>query len=137
MTGTNQALGTIDYMAPEQISETRSVDIRADIYSMGCTLYKLLVGHAPFSVSPHVPDYEIMRGHVEQTPPPLGKFRPDVPAEVAAVVNRMLAKDPARRVSDPGRGGRSPGAVRRNRRPGGALGPRRTNAAAGQRRQPG
>ncbi len=101
MTGTNAALGTLQYMAPEQICETRTADVRADIYSLGCTLYKLLVGHAPFSFPPDVPKYEIMRGHMERSPPALGRFRADVPAEVAAVVNRMLAKEPARRFQTP------------------------------------
>ncbi|MGA2621400.1 MAG: protein kinase [Thermoguttaceae bacterium] len=101
VTGTNQALGTPNYMAPEQISETRSVDIRADIYSLGCALYKLLAGHAPFSFPPDTPAYEVMRGHIEKPPPPLRKSRSDVPAKVATVVNRMLAKDPARRFQTP------------------------------------
>ena len=50
ITGTDQAMGTADYMAPEQVSNSRSADIRADIYSLGCTLYKLLAGRAPFEM---------------------------------------------------------------------------------------
>ena len=90
-------------MAPEQINEIRNVDIRADIYSLGCTLYKLLVGHAPFSCPPDMPAFEVMQGHLKKAPPPLRKYRNDVPAEVAAALNRMLAKDPARRFQTPPR----------------------------------
>jgi serine/threonine protein kinase len=49
MTGAGEAMGTAEYMAPEQVTDSHSVDIRADIYGLGCTLYKLLTGRPPFS----------------------------------------------------------------------------------------
>ena len=101
LTAADTALGTLNYMAPEQIREVHNVDIRADIYSLGCTLYKLLVGHAPFSCAADAPAFEVMQGHLEKPPPPLRKLRGDIPAEVEATVNRMLAKDPARRFQTP------------------------------------
>ncbi len=101
MTRTGQALGTLDYMAPEQISDTHSIDIRADIYALGCTLYRLLSGQAPFSGPEYENRFEKMEGHLRKPVPPIGQFRSDVPPELAAVVERMLAKDPAGRFSTP------------------------------------
>ena len=60
MTGTGQAMGTADYMAPEQASDSHSVDVRADIYSLGCTLYKLLAGRPPFAGET---DFQILTAH--------------------------------------------------------------------------
>jgi len=101
MTGTGQAMGTADYMAPEQASDSRTVDIRADIYSLGCTLYKLLSGRAPFSGPEHRGTLDKMNAHVHQTPPPVRQFAPGVPEELAAILERMLAKDPNDRFATP------------------------------------
>ena len=67
MTGTGQAMGTADYMAPEQASDSRTVDIRADLYSLGCTLYKLLSGRAPFSGPEYRGTLDKLNAHVHQT----------------------------------------------------------------------
>jgi uncharacterized protein (TIGR03067 family) len=101
MTGTGQAMGTADYMAPEQASDSRTVDIRADIYSLGCTLYKLLSGRAPFSGPEHRGTLDKMNAHVHESPPPIRQFAPDVPDELAAILDRMLAKDPNDRFATP------------------------------------
>ena len=101
MTGTGQAMGTADYMAPEQTSDSRTVDIRADIYSLGCTLYKLLTGRAPFSGPEYRTTLDKMNAHVQQPAPPVRQIVPEVPEGLAAVLDRMLAKDPAARFATP------------------------------------
>jgi formylglycine-generating enzyme required for sulfatase activity/serine/threonine protein kinase len=101
ITGTDQAMGTSDYMAPEQISDSRAADIRADIYSLGCTLYKLLTGRAPFDDAEHQGPAEKMAAHVGETVPPICQVNPCVPPELAAVLDRMLAKSPAARFASP------------------------------------
>ncbi len=101
MTGTGQALGTIDYMAPEQTTDTHNVDIRADIYSLGCTLYKLLSGHAPFADSRYKTPFAKMEAHLRKPPPKITQFRKDLPKELVSVVGKMLAKDPAKRFQTP------------------------------------
>jgi RND family efflux transporter MFP subunit len=101
MTGTGQAMGTADYMAPEQASDSRTVDIRADIYSLGCTLYKLLSGRAPFSGAAYRSTLDKLNAHVHQPIPPIRDFAPEVPDELAAILDRMLAKDPGQRFTTP------------------------------------
>jgi Protein kinase domain len=98
LTAEGDVLGTPDYMAPEQWQNARGLDIRADVYSLGCTLYFLLTGTAPFGGNTA---YELLAAHVLKEAPPLGEVRPDVPPELAAVVARMIAKDPARRYQQP------------------------------------
>jgi hypothetical protein len=91
-------VGTPDYIAPEQAKDARKADIRADIYSLGCTLYDLLAGRPPF------PDGSVLLkliAHAEHAPTPVRTLRADVPAELAAVLSRMMAKDPAARFQTP------------------------------------
>ncbi|MEQ8785316.1 MAG: serine/threonine-protein kinase [Pirellulaceae bacterium] len=91
-------MGTPDFMAPEQARDAHAADVRADIYSLGCTFYALLAGKAPFggaSVS------EKIKAHSEHDAPPLSDLRDDVPAEVEWVLNRMLAKQPENRFQTP------------------------------------
>jgi RND family efflux transporter MFP subunit len=101
MTATGQGMGTADYMAPEQASDSRGVDIRADIYSLGCTLYKLLTRRAPFSGPEYRTALEKMNAHIHTSPPPIRDLASAVPQGLATVVNRMLAKNPAERFSTP------------------------------------
>jgi serine/threonine protein kinase len=99
LTDTDQTLGTVDYIAPEQIVDSRRVDIRADIYSLGCTLYKLLTGRSPYG---HVGTvYQRMAAHFQTQPPALEEFRSDLPEGLAAVVAKMMAKTAAGRYSVP------------------------------------
>ena len=101
MTGTGQAMGTADYMAPEQASDSRTVDIRADIYSLGCTFYKLLTGRAPFSGPEYRTTLDKLNAHVNQPAPPVRQIVPEVPQGLATVLDRMLAKDPSARFATP------------------------------------
>ncbi len=87
-------LGSVDYLAPEQGLETPEFDHRADIYSLGCTLYFLLTGHPPF---PEGTLPERILKHQTAEPPPISEERSDVPAELVEICEKMMAKDPADR----------------------------------------
>jgi WD40 repeat protein len=101
ITATGQVMGTLDYMAPEQADDSHGVDIRADIYALGCTLYKLLTGHAPFSGESYNSIAKKLRGHAENAPPPVREARPEVPEALADLIARMLAKSPDGRPAAP------------------------------------
>jgi hypothetical protein len=93
-----RGMGTPDYVAPEQAVDARLADIRSDIYSMGATLYFLLTGQPPFhegSTSQRV------LSHLVRTPRPLAEVRKDVPAGLARVLNKMMAKDAGQRHQTP------------------------------------
>jgi serine/threonine-protein kinase len=94
-----EPIGTADYLAPEQATEASKADIRADIYSLGCTFYHLLTGNPPF---PGGSLLQKILKHREAPPPPLAEQRPTVPPGVVAVVQKMLAKKPEERYRTPG-----------------------------------
>ncbi|HEV3345251.1 MAG TPA: protein kinase [Pirellulales bacterium] len=98
LTKSGQMLGTPDYVAPEQSLDAHKADIRADIYSLGCTLYFLLSGGPPFQETSL---YGILEAHHKRDPKPLNLVRPDVPLELAAIVSKMMAKDPTKRYQTP------------------------------------
>ncbi len=94
----NRVLGSADYLAPEQALDSHAVDARADVYSLGATLYFLLAGRPPFSGGTAV---QTRLRRDAQGPSPLRAARRDVPAGLAAVVARMLAHDPDGRYATP------------------------------------
>jgi serine/threonine protein kinase len=98
LTSEGQALGTPDFIAPEQIVNAPNVDIRADIYSLGGTLYYLLTGRPPFQASSL---YDMYQAHMSRDADPLNLIRPEVPVELAALVAKMMAKEPERRFQTP------------------------------------
>jgi hypothetical protein len=98
LTASGAYMGTPEYSAPEQATDARTADIRADLYSLGCTLYCLLAGRPPFQEDTAV---LTILAHLQKEPTPLSELRPDVPAKLWAVVARLLAKDPARRYQRP------------------------------------
>ncbi|MEX2560252.1 MAG: protein kinase [Pirellulales bacterium] len=84
-------LGTVDYLAPEQAVNSHMVDARADIYSLGCTLYFALTGLPPFPTGSLA---QRVFMHQTQEPPSIYQKRPDAPAELVAIFRRMTAKSP-------------------------------------------
>ena len=98
LTETGQLIGTIDYVAPEQIKGD-PVDKRADVYSLGCLLFECLTGHAPY---PRDIEVGVLWAHVETPPPTVTEERPDLPPEVDDVLALAMAKDPAERTAAAG-----------------------------------
>ena len=94
LTMPGQMLGTARFMAPEQIEDARNADVRSDVYSLGCTLYYLLRGKAPYSGETVA---HTLMAHVSAPVPDLCRKRSDVPDWLGDVFQKMLAKDPADR----------------------------------------
>ena len=100
LTHDSSPMGTIEYMAPEQARNPHEVDIRADLYSLGCTLFKLLCGFSPFS-RPSRSTIQLLSAHLEATPPALRDSREETPLALEDLVNRLLCKPPADRPQTP------------------------------------
>jgi serine/threonine-protein kinase len=98
LTDTGAVVGTADFIAPEQARNARDVDIRADLYSLGCTLYFLLAGKAPF---PGETLTEKLLKHQLDEPRPLEVLRHEVPPGVLAIVRKLMAKRPEDRYQTP------------------------------------
>ncbi|HEV3121148.1 MAG TPA: serine/threonine-protein kinase [Isosphaeraceae bacterium] len=98
LTQSGMTLGTFDYISPEQARDPRDVDVRSDLYSLGCTLFHMLTGRPPF------PDGTVLQKllqHQEDSPPDVRALNPQVPAELGAVLTRLMAKNRERRYQTP------------------------------------
>ena len=98
LTTTGVTLGTFDYISPEQARDPRKADTRSDIYSLGCTLFYMLAGRAPFAEGTAV---QKLLHHQDTAPPNLSLLRPDIPESVSQLVSCMLAKSPELRPQTP------------------------------------
>jgi Tol biopolymer transport system component/predicted Ser/Thr protein kinase len=119
LTATGMVIGTLHYMAPEQI-EGREADARTDVFSLGCVLYEIMAGRPPFTGDSTL---AVMKAVLESDPPPLEGLRADVPAALQRLIKTCMAKDPDERwqiaqdvalqLRGIGEGGAEPGATKR------------------------
>ncbi len=91
-------MGTPEYVSPEQATDARSADIRADIYSLGCTFYFLLTGRPPFQADTIL---KVLMSQIEKEPQPVRELRMAIPESLSSIVSKMLAKDPLQRYQKP------------------------------------
>ena len=102
LTASHQILGTPDYMSPEQCRSAANVDIRSDIYSLGCALYRMIAGRAPFGGEEYSSIANKLTGHLADAPHPIEEISDQsLPSGLVAVVNKMMAKDPNDRFQTP------------------------------------
>ena len=94
LTQEGTSLGTVHYMAPEQVKGTASIDFRADIYAAGCLLYELLTGKRPFEAKSQ---FDVMLAHVQREATPAVVVNPAIPAALQMVIATAMQKDPAQR----------------------------------------
>ena len=98
LTGAGVAVGTPEYMSPEQVTAEREVDGRSDVYALGCVLYEMLAGRPPFTG----PAETLGHQHLNVAPRSVAELRPGLPAALAAAVDRALAKAPGDRFASAG-----------------------------------
>ena len=94
LTSDHQIVGTIDYMPPEQVDDSSLADQRSDIYSLGCTLYRLLTNHPPYRGETV---FQTLMAHRLEPIPSLRASRADVPELLDRILRRMIAKSPSDR----------------------------------------
>ena len=97
ITTVGQLMGTLEYMAPEQAERAGAVDYRADLYSLGATLFRLLTGRAPLAAAPDLTPLEKLRLLSTHKPPKLATLRNDVPAELSQLLDSFLSREPSSR----------------------------------------
>jgi len=98
LTQSGMTLGTFDYISPEQARDPRDVDVRSDLYSLGCTLFHMLTGRPPF---PEGTVLQKLLQHQEDPPPDVRTLNPSVPPDLANILVKLMAKDPDRRYQTP------------------------------------
>ncbi|MFM8803449.1 MAG: serine/threonine-protein kinase, partial [Planctomycetia bacterium] len=98
LTVSGMTLGTFDYISPEQARDPRSADVRSDLYSLGCTVFFMLVGRPPFADGTMV---QKLLQHQQDPPPAIESLRPDIPKRFAAILGRLMEKDPKDRYQRP------------------------------------
>ncbi|QDU59949.1 Serine/threonine-protein kinase StkP [Planctomycetes bacterium Pan216] len=100
LTAAGQVVGTVNYLAPEQAGFCQHIGARADIYSLGCTLFRLLSGRAPYDDGQLVTPYQYILAHVKDPIPRITEKRRDVPRKLEAILIQMMAKDPKDRIEE-------------------------------------
>jgi serine/threonine-protein kinase len=98
LTQSGMTLGSFDYISPEQARDPRDVDVRSDLYSLGCTLFHMLTGRPPF---PGGTVIQKLIQHQEEAPADVRALNPAVPVDLAAIIARLMAKDRDRRYQTP------------------------------------
>src|SRR5258707_448216 len=91
-------VGTPAYVSPEQARNIHQVDIRSDLYSLGCTFYHALAGRKPFRASTPL---QIVVQHLEKDAEPIERLRREVPSALASIIRRLMAKKPEKRFQTP------------------------------------
>ncbi len=92
--GAGYVVGSMDYIAPEQVSDATAVDARADLYAVGCSMYFAVTGSPPF---PGGTSIEKMKRHRNEYAPPVTDFNPAIPVDFARVIAKLMEKNPAQR----------------------------------------
>lgn len=101
LTSPDQLMGTLDYMSPEQATDTHNVDIRADIYSLGATLFKLLTGRSPLDNRGAGSRLKKLLALTSSAAPSVAEFNPHLPPQLIGILDSMLNRDPGKRPATP------------------------------------